>query len=443
MAYQGVPKSEKLYERAQQIMPGGTQLFSRRADRFVPGWTPMFIARAEGAKLWDIDGNEYVDFGMGCGPVILGHAYPAVVEAVEEQLRRGNCHTVNSPIEVELAELLIDVVPCAEMVRYAKCGGEINTVALRIARGYTGRDKVAFCGYHGWHDWYLSANLSSSDALNAHLLPGLDTRGVPRCLEGTAIPFEFNNLDSLKGVLDANRGEIACIIMEACRTQSPEPGYLESVKELAHQHGAVLIFDEIVTGFRMTLGGAQEYFGVTPDLATFAKALSNGIPVAAVCGSEEIMSEAAGMFISSTYFSDTLGIAAAIATIKELRDRPVFEHIWRLGKRLQDGLNALGAKYGVPFHSAGQAPFQHPGFVHDDEETRVLMNTIFLQELTRGGILGTTVIYMSYSHTEDDVQAYLRAAEVATEKVARGLEEGDLGKYCEAGLCGQSFRRLV
>lgn len=440
MPYHGVPKSNELYSRALEIIPGGTQLFSRRADRFVPGFTPMYLQRAEGVRVWDVDGNEYLDFGMGCGPVILGHGYPAVTEAVIEQARHGNCLTVNSPLEIELAELLIDLAPCAEMVRFARTGGDTNAAAIRIARGATGRDKVLFCGYHGWHDWYLAANLESADTLNSHLLPGLDTRGVPKALAGTALPFEYNDLDSLRAALEANRGEVACIIMEACRSKQPAPGYLEGVRELADEHDVILIFDEIVTGFRMALGGAQEYFGVTPDLCTFAKALSNGFPLGAICGRREVMQEAATMFISSTYFSDTVGLAASLATLRELRDQPVLAHIWALGEQLKSGLQALAGKYGLAFHCDGYPPVLHMGFDEPDEERRVLLTTIYLQEMIRAGVLCLMGTYLSYSHRPEHIEQYLAGAEAAFRLIGR---TDDLESLIEAGLWGQHFRRLV
>ncbi|MCE5239063.1 aspartate aminotransferase family protein [bacterium] len=443
MAYHGVPKSNALYDRALEILPGGTQLFSRRADRFVPGVTPMYLERAEGVHLWDVDGNEYLDFGMGCGPVILGHAYPAVTEAVIAQAQRGNCLTVNSPLEIELAELLIDLVPCAEMVRFLKCGGETNAAAVRIARGYTGRDVVLFCGYHGWHDWYLAANLLGPDTLNGHLLPGLDTRGVPQALQGTTIPFEYNNLDSLRAALEQNRGRVGCIMLEAARSKRPAPGFLEGVRALADEYGAVLIFDEVVTGFRLALGGAQEYFGVTPDLCTFAKALSNGIPLGAVCGRRDIMASAATMFISSTYFSDTIGLAAGVATLTELRDRPVIPHLWAMGERLQEGLRALAARHGLAFHCDGFPPVLHMGFDEPDEHQRVVMTTVYLQELVKRGILCLMGAYLSYSHTPEDIDAYLQAADEAFGVIKQGLAAGDLQRRCEGGLWGQHFRRLV
>ena len=443
MPYRGVPRSNALYDRALQILPGGTQLFSRRADRFVPGITPMYLARAEGVRLWDVDGNEYLDFGMGCGPVVLGHAYPAVTEAVIRQAQLGNCYTVNSPLEVELAELLIELVPGAEMVRFGKCGGETNAAAIRIARGHTGREVVLFCGYHGWHDWYLAANLSDDNTLDSHLLPGLDTRGVPSALAGTALPFEYNNLDSLRAALEHSRGRVACVIMEAARAKQPAPGFLEGVRALCDEHEVVLIFDEVVTGFRLALGGAQEFFGVTPDLCTFAKALSNGIPLGAICGRRDVMASAATMFISSTYFSDAIGLAAGLATVRELRDQPVIAHLWAMGERLQTGLRALAARHELPFHCDGFPPVLHMGFDEPDEHQRLVMTTVYLQELVKRGILCLMGAYLSYSHRPEHIDAYLQAADEACAIIKQGLAAGNLESLCEGGLWGQGFRRLV
>ena len=392
--------------------------------------------------MWDLDGNEYIDFLCGVGPVILGHAYEPVTNAVIEQLKKGSAFSVNNPVEVALAELLIETIPCAEMVRFCKAGGAADEIAVRIARGHTGRDRIAFCGYHGWHDWYLAANLSGPDTLNAHLLPGLDIRGVPRCLEGTAIPFEYNNLDSLRAVLEANEGEIAAIIMEASRTDLPEPGFLEGVRALADQHQVVLIFDEIITGFRLALGGAQEYYGVTPDLATFGKAMSNGHPIAAVCGKREVMQDAATMFISSTYYSDPAGMAAALATIRELKQNDALAHIWAMGQMLKDGFAELAQKHGLKAWCDGLPPVTHPHFDCPDELRRPLV-TLYLQEMIRGGILACTVNYICYSHTEEDVQAFLEAADSALAVLKKALQEGDPWKYLEAEERGDELGRMV
>jgi len=329
------------------------------------------------------------------------------------------------------------------MVRFCKCGGETNAAAIRIARGHTGRDVVLFCGYHGWHDWYLAANLLGPDTLDGHLLPGLDTRGVPKALEGTAVPFQYNNLDSLRAALEQNRGQVACIIMEAARSKRPDPGFLEGVRALADEHQIVLIFDEVVTGFRLALGGAQEYFGVTPDMATYAKALSNGIPLGAICGKREVMESAATMFISSTYFSDCLGLAAGVATVRELQTFPVIGHIWRMGARLQEGVRELAARHQLPFHCDGFPPVLHMGFDEPDEQRRIVMTTVYLQELVKRGILCLMGAYLCYSHRPEDIDAYLQAADEAFAVIGRGMAEGKLESLCEGGLWGQGFRRLV
>lgn len=437
-----VSRSAALYERAQEIIPGGTQLFSRRPERFAPGVYPPYLTHGKGSRVWDLDGNEYIDFLCGCGPVILGHAYEPVTEAVVEQLRRGSAFSMNHPAEVELAELLIEVIPCAEMVRFCKGGGTADEIAVRIARGHTGRDKVAFCGYHGWHDWYLAANLSGPETLNAHLLPGLDIRGVPRALEGTIIPFEYNNIASLEAVLEANPDEIAAIIMEPSRTELPAPGFLAGARALADEHGAVLIFDEVITGFRLALGGAQERYGVTPDIATFAKAMSNGHPIGAVCGRREVMQSAASMFISSTYYSDPAGMVAAIATIRELRDSDALAHIWGIGQMLKDGFNQLADRHGLDASCEGPPPVTHPRF-GCPPELRKAVTTLYLQEMIRGRIMVSTVNYICYSHTQQDVDAFLAAADAALGMVKKALDAGDPAALLEGDERGDDFGRLV
>ena len=437
-----ISRSASLYERAQEIIPGGTQLFSRRPERFAPGVYPPYLTHGKGSRVWDLDGNEYIDFLCGCGPVILGHAYEPVTEAVVEQLRRGSAFSMNHPAEVELAELLIEVIPCAEMVRFCKGGGTADEIAVRIARGHTGRDKVAFCGYHGWHDWYLAANLSGPDTLNAHLLPGLDIRGVPRALEGTIIPFEYNNIHSLEAVLEANREEIAAIIMEPSRTELPAPGFLAGARALADEHGAVLIFDEVITGFRLALGGAQERYGVIPDIATFAKAMSNGHPIGAVGGRREVMQSAASMFLSSTYYSDPAGMVAAIATIRELRDKDALGHIWGIGQLLKDGFNRLADKHGLDAACEGPPPVTHPRF-DCAAELRKAVTTLYLQEMIRGRIMVSTVTYICYSHTQDDVEAFLAAADGALGVVKRALDTGDPRALLEGEERGDDFGRMV
>ncbi|MEO8497099.1 MAG: aminotransferase class III-fold pyridoxal phosphate-dependent enzyme, partial [Planctomycetota bacterium] len=313
MPYRGVAKSMQLFERACELIPGGTQLISRRPTRFACGVSPVYANRASGSRFWDVDGNEFIDWVSGIGAIILGYCDPVVDEAVCRQISTGTMYSINHELEVELAEELVTTIPCAEMVRYAKGGGDACAIAVRIARGATGRDKILFCGYHGWHDWYLAANLRADAkdgqaSLDSHLFPGIDPTGVPKCLAGTAIPFPYGDLDKLGSALDDHRGEIAAVIMEPFRSDLPPDGYLAGVAKLAREHDVILIFDEVSTGFRPTASGAQSLVGVTPDMAVFAKSISNGYPMGAVVGRRDVMEAAGQMFISSTYWSDTIGL---------------------------------------------------------------------------------------------------------------------------------------
>ena len=316
-----VQKSTELYERAGELIPGWVQLQSRRASGFAEGVSPSYAASAKGSRFTDVDGNEYIDWVNCYTAVILGHADDVVDGAVKEQIDLGSLFTINSPKEVELAEILVETVPSAEMVRYTKGGGDACAVAARIARGATGRDKIIFSGYHGWHDWYQAANLLEDPATGGFPVTGTRATGVPKALAGTALPFAEGDLDTLRRLLDENKGEVAAIMMEPMRSELPPEGYLETVKELAHANGAILIFDEVSCGFRAAVGGVQEYLGITPDMTTFAKCISNGYPMGAVVGSREVMEPAGSMFISSSYWSDNVGLAASIATLGELKRR--------------------------------------------------------------------------------------------------------------------------
>ena len=436
-----IQRSLETFRRAREIIPGGVQLFSRRPELYLEGEYPIYVDRAKGATLWDIDGNEYTDFGMGFGPFCLGYCFDAVDDAVRRQIDRGTVYTLNHPLEVELAELLCEVIPCAEMVRYSKTGGEADAMAIRIARGATGRDKVAFCGYHGWHDWYLAGNLGDGTTLNAHLRPGISPRGVPQGLTGTTIPFEYNNLGSLREALEANRGEVACIIMEASRSEVPAEGFLEGVRELADEHGCVLIFDEVVTGFRLALGGAQELYGVTPDMAVYAKALSNGYPMSAVAGRREVMGGAGDQFISSLYWSDAIGLTAALTTVRYLRDHPVIEHLWRLGGKLKDGFNAMARELGMPIECVGQPPVTSLRFRFEDDAQDQAAYALYVRETLGRGFLGGRIHYITYSHTDENIDRFLEAARHALGAIRAAL---DAGRLLEAGAPKmRGFGRMV
>ncbi|MGV3719357.1 MAG: aspartate aminotransferase family protein [Actinomycetota bacterium] len=438
-----VARSYELYSRSQQLIPGGTQLLSRRPSKYASGVSPVYAARAQGARFWDVDGNEYIDWASGIGAIILGYADPVVDDAVRAQIGRGLTTSINHELEIELAEELVAAIPCAEMVRYAKSGGEACAIAVRIARGVTGRDRVLFCGYHGWHDWYVAANLGEEAALSAHLFPGIEPIGVPRALEGTALPFPYGDLEALSDRLEAGRGEIAAIIMEPVRSELPPPGYLEGVRALATAHDVALIFDEVSCGFRISHGGAQERYGVTPDMAVFAKSISNGYPMAAVVGRREVMEAAGRMFISSTYWSDAIGLTAALTTLRELRRRGVSAQLHTFGEQLQRALNHVAEEFGLAVRCGGLSV--HPGlqFATDDQSLRKKLTTLYIQEMAKRGCHGYASFYLNAAQGDAELERTTAAARQVFPLLRDGWERNSLDELLECDLTEDAFRRLV
>src|ERR1700726_3821460 len=361
-------KGWELFEKARRIIPGGTQLLSKRPSMFLPAQWPSYFAKARGTEVTDLDGKTYIDMSMmGIGACVLGYADPDVDRAAKDAIDAGVASTLNAPEELVLAELLLDLHPWAQMVRYSRGGGEAMSIAVRIARAHTGRDKIAFCGYHGWSDWYLAANLGEDEALDAHLLPGLEPRGVPRGLQGTALPFHYNQIDELKSIVKGNRNSLAAIVMEPQRGNEPAPGFLQEIRTIASEIGAVLIFDEITTGFRMTDGGIHLLLNVNPDIAVFAKAMANGYAMAAVIGTEEIMQAAQATFISSTNWTERIGPAAAIATIGKFRREKVAPHLIAIGNQVMEGWKAIAHRTGLRLHTSGLPSLCHFSFEHEQE----------------------------------------------------------------------------
>ena len=441
--YPDVTRSMALYRRAGELIPGWTQLISRRASQFANGVSPVYAERAGGSRFVDVDGNEYIDWVNAVGAVILGHADGVVDGAVKAQIDRGSIYTLNSPLEIELAEELIETIPSAEMVRYTKAGGEACAMAVRIARGTTGRDKVLFCGYHGWHDWYQAANFGVDPESGEYPFAGIEPTGVPRALAGTAIPFRFGDLAGLEGLLEEHRGEVAGIIMEPARSELPPPGYLAGVKALAHRHGALLIFDEITCGWRLSVGGVQKVVGVTPDMTVLAKAMSNGYPMAVVVGSRAAMEPAGRMFLSSSYWSDNVGLIASLTTIRELKRRDSERRFREIGERLRTALNGAIAEAGL---SGGCTGFHtNPVLTLDlpDEALRPKVNTLFVQEMARRGIHTYTFFKGTLAHTEEDIRVTAEAATEALRVIRQGLEGGDLDRLLMCEVKRDPFRRLV
>ena len=434
-------RSMEFYREARALFPYGTQLFSRRPELGPFGQAPIYFDHAKDAHFWDVDGNEFIDTAMAIGPIVLGYCYDAVDQAAKQQIDRGILGSVNHPLEIQMARTICDMVPCAEMVKFCKSGGEADAVAVRIARGHTGRDVVLFCGYHGWHDWYLAANLESPSTLNQHLRPGISSKGVPAVLAGTSVPFEYNNLDSLSRTLKQYRDQVACIIMEPTRFKHPEGGFLEGVRQLADEHKCVLIFDEVITGFRMATGGAQEYYGVTPDLATFAKAIANGYPLAAVAGKEEIMVGQADNFISSTYWSDTVALAAGLATVNEIRQKPVIPTVQAAGRQIMDGLEELAAKHKISVSLAGHG---YDFIVRlDYGKLTDKVSTLFMQEMIARGVYVSGCFYACFTHTDQDIQRILGAADETFDIMAQAIRQESIESYLKAPERQVGFRRLV
>ena len=433
---------QRLYERAKQFIPGGTQLLSKRPEMFLPELWPSYYASAKGVEVVDLDGNSYVDMSiMGVGACILGYADPEVDGAVKSAIDNGVMCTLNSPHEVELAELLCELHPWAQMVRYARAGGEAMAMAVRIARAHTGRDKVAFCGYHGWTDWYLAANLSDDNALDGHLFPGLEPAGVPRALRGTAFSFHYNRLEELEAIITAHREDLAAIIMEPQRGQEPEEGFLEGVRDIASEIGAVLIFDEITTGFRMTTGGIHLLLDVNPDMAVFAKAMANGYPMAAVIGTEDVMQAAQSTFISSTNWTERIGPVAALATIHKCDRERVAEHLKEIGKHVREVWQEAADESGLKLKLSGSLPCI-PEFTleYEDELTQT---TLFTQLMLERGYLAYNQVHPSLAHRRHHVEEYLGAVVDAFAILADAVTQGDGESRLKGPLAQRGFYRLT
>jgi glutamate-1-semialdehyde 2,1-aminomutase len=429
----------ELWERAKSLIPGGNQLLSKRVERFLPQFWPAYYSKAKGCEVWDLDGNHYFDFAqMGVGSCTLGYANPDVNAAVVRTVRDGSMCTLNAPDEVELAERLIALHPWAEMARFGRTGGEACSIAIRIARAASGRGKIAFCGYHGWHDWYLSSNLGAGENLDGHLLPGLNPTGVPRELQNTAFPFDFNNYGTLENL--ANQTELGAIIMEPRREHPPDPGFLESVRKLATRKNIVLIFDEITSGFRMNLGGIHMTLGVEPDMAVFGKALGNGYPIAAILGKREIMDYAQESFISSTYWTERIGFVAALATLSKMGKEKVQESLIRYGERINRGWEWIAEKNGIQINISGIPPLTHLSF---QEKNALTLQTLFAQEMLKKGFLAGSAVYTCNAYTEEIIDSYIEASDQVFKTLRKAIDSGTPEDYLNGPVIIPGFKRLT
>ncbi len=421
------------------MIPGGTSLLSKRPEQFLPENWPAYYSKSKGCRVWDLDGKEYIDCSMmGIGTNTLGYANDAVDDAVMKVVRDGNLTTLNCPEEVYLAEKLLEMNPWAGGVRYTRGGGEANSMCVRIARAYKKKDKVAICGYHGWHDWYVSVNLGDSDALAGHLLPGIPTGGVPSELRGTTIPFHYNNYEELLDIVDKNP-DLAAIKMEVCRNFGPEDNFLQKVRDLATERGIVLVFDECTSGFRETFGGLYKKYGVEPDMTIYSKTMGNGYAICAVVGRKEIMDAAQGSWISSTFWTERIGPTAALATLAEMERTKSWEVITAKGLENKRRWQLLADKYGLEIEQWGIPALAGYNF---KSRNHLAYKTFITQEMLKQGYLAGNSMYPCIAHTPEIIDDYFDKLDKIFAQI-RDFEDGkDVMQALDGPICQSGFKRL-
>ena len=421
--------SEKYWKRAEELIPTGTQTFSKMPNRFAMGLTPKFIDYGEGAYLWDVDGNKFLDYVGALGPIILGYNYKPVNDAIREQIEKGIIFSLGNMLEIELAELLRETIPSAEMVKFGKNGHDVTSAAVRIARAYTGKDKIAMCGYHGGQDWYIITTSRN--------------QGIPNNLKQYSLTFEYNNIGSLEKLFAENKNQIAAVIMEPTGLQEPEDNFLQKVKELAHEKGSLLIFDEVKTGFRCHIGGAQTLYGVIPDLSCFGKAMSNGMPMSVLVGKKEIMRKCEDIFFSTHAGGELLSIAASIATIKELKRTDAISKVRQTGSMLKEGCINLINKHsledyidilGLPHYTMFEFK-DAPGTAGQE------MKTLFIQESIKRGILTGGYSILSLAHTKEIIEMTLNVHDDVFKVIRKAVDRKRVNHFLECPVVKEVFRK--
>lgn len=433
-------KGQKLYQRAKQIIPGGNMLLSKRPEMFLPDLWPSYYSSCSGCNVFDLEGNRYIDMAsMGIGTNILGYSHPEVEEVVTKAVKDGNMSTLNCPEEVYLAEELISIHPWSEMVKFARSGGEANSIAVRIARAFTGKDRIAVCGYHGWHDWYLSMNLTKEDELKQHLLGGLEPKGVPKGLKNTVLGFEYNNFDQVEAIIENNKDQLAAIKMEVKRNEEPSENFLEKIRNITEKHGILLIFDECTSGFRETDGGLHKKYKVFPDIAVFGKALGNGHAITAVIGKKEVMQKAQETFISSTFWTERIGPVAALKTLEIMKRDNTWESITKTGENIITRWNKLAELYELDINIFGLPSLCGFSF---DYEKNLEYKTFITQEMLKEGFLVGNTVYSSISHTPEIIDSYFEKLKPIFAKI-KEIENGDsTTEFLDGPVCHSGFQRL-
>ena len=432
-------KGQKLWEHAKKVIPGGNMLLSKRAEMFLPDQWPAYFSKSNGCNVWDLDGNKFIDTSlMGVGPNILGYGDPEVDNAVIDVVKNGNMSTLNCAEEVELADRLIAMHPWSDMARFARTGGEANAIAIRIARAATGKDNVAVCGYHGWHDWYISANLASDDGLKEHLIGGLSPNGVPKVLKDTVFPFNYNDIDYLEDLVQTK--DIGTIKMEVFRNIEPEDNFLQKVRDLATKNGIVLIFDECTSGFRETFGGLQKKYKVDPDIAMFGKALGNGYAITAILGKEDVMNYAQSTFISSTFWTERIGSAAALKTLERMEDIESWRIITEQGKKVKALWKKLADNNGLAIDQQGLPALCSFSF---QSNNHLEYRTYLTQAMLEKGYLASTGFYLSIMHTDDILDNYSNALDPIFKTIKQCEDEKeDIMNLLKGPVCHSGFKRL-
>ena len=430
---------QKLWKRAKRIIPGGNMLLSKRSEMFLPNLWPSYFQKAKGCKVWDLDGRKYTDMSiMGIGTNILGYGNDEVDDAVFETIKNGNMSTFNCPEEVYLAEKLVELHPWAEMVKLARTGGEANAIAIRIARAASGKDKVAICGYHGWHDWYLSANLGDDNNLSGHLLPGLEPKGVPIDLKGSVVPFNYNQIEQLEAIIKNH--DIGTIKMEVSRNEEPKDDFLLKVRKIANDNNIILIFDECTSGFRQSNGGLHKIYGVEPDMAIFGKALGNGYAITAVIGKKAVMDFSQSTFISSTFWTERIGPTAAIKTLEVMNKTKSWELITIIGKDVGIKWKKLGDKHQLDIKITG-IPAMIGFFIQSRNWLKY--KTYITQEMLKNDILASNVIYICTEHNKQEIENYFQVLDTIF-SVISACENDKLSieSLLESPVCHSGFKRL-
>ena len=430
---------QELYKKAKKLIPGGTMLLSKRPEMFLPDGWPSYFSKAKGCSVWDMDGKELIDMSiMGIGTNTLGYGNDIVDTAVMNTIANGNMSTLNCPEEVYLAEKLIEINPWADMVRFARTGGEANSIAIRIARAASGYDKVAICGYHGWHDWYLSANHNQGDSLSGHLLDGLSPKGVPKNLKDTVYPFNYNNYEELLSIV--NNNEIGVIKMEVVRNFGPEDNFLHKVRKLATEKGIVLVFDECTSGFRETFGGIYKKYGVEPDLAMFGKTIGNGYALTAVVGRKSVMEAAQDTFISSTFWTERIGPTAALATLNVMEEIKSWEIITSVGNKMREGWKKLALDNNLDIEIFGIPSVSTYRLMSDKAQE---YKTLITQEMLAKGFLASTSFYASIAHNDSNLNLYFEALNEVYILISK-CENDDkkVENLLKFPVCHSGFKRL-